>query len=231
MDSRNRPIPSAAGTARNLSEAPVVPSNPAQPFPPSDTLSSQCVSDVPTTTPPKPTDQAEFEHFNLEAGIDDFETFLVEYGRSFIRSAMYHNRDEEVGCLETDIFTAKERVIAHYGNSVRTILADLDLVKEALSEQRAETKRLEQIEAVEEEKSVRIQDLESEVELLKSEKKQAEGYLADKMRYEKLLKEEQKAKRGLEEEVAGLKEDNKRKRDKMDGVWKKMERAVQKSAW
>ena len=86
--------------------------------------------------------------------------------------------------------------------------------------------RLEEIAALEEEKSSRIQDLELEVELFTAEKKEAEGFLAEKERYQSLWQEEQKAKRGLEAEVARLIQDHKRKRDRMDEVWKEMEWAV-----
>jgi len=86
--------------------------------------------------------------------------------------------------------------------------------------------RLEEIAALEEEKSSRIQDLELEVELFTAEKKEAEGFLAEKERYQSLWQEEQKAKRGLEAEVVRLIQDHKRKRDRMDEVWKEMEWAV-----
>jgi len=79
---------------------------------------------------------------------------------------------------------------------------------------------------LEEEKSSRIQDLELEVELLTAEKKETEGFLAEKERYQSLWQEEQKAKRDSEAEVSRLIQDNKRKRDKMDEVWKEMEWAV-----
>ena len=79
---------------------------------------------------------------------------------------------------------------------------------------------------MEEEKSSRIQDLELEVELLTAEKKETEGFLAEKERYQSLWQEEQKAKRDSEAEVSRLIQDNKRKRDKMDEVWKEMEWAV-----
>ena len=79
---------------------------------------------------------------------------------------------------------------------------------------------------MEEEKSSRIQDLELEVELFTAEKKEAEGFLAEKERYQSLWQEEQKAKRGLEAEVVRLIQDHKRKRDRMDEVWKEMEWAV-----
>ena len=62
--------------------------------------------------------------------------------------------------------------------------------------------------------------------MLTAEKKEAEGFLAEKQRYQDLWKEEQETNKHLAGEVTRLIQDHKRKRDRMDEVWNEMEWAV-----
>jgi len=223
----DRPIPSATRTARSSTAAPVVPNNTTLPTPSPTPLLFHDLPEATNTTQPESSGRSEFEAFNLSKGIDDFRSILLNYGRSIIRSAMGQDKDQDGQDLETDILNAKENVIAHYANTAQSLSEDLDLVKEVLCEQRGRIGELEEIVALEEEKSSRIQDLELEVELLKAENIEVKGHLAEKERYQTMWEKEQETKERLEAEVAELKQDGKRKRDRMDEVWKKMERAVE----
>jgi hypothetical protein len=206
----------------------MVPSNTSLPTPSPSPLLPHNVPNAINATQPKSSSGSEFEAFNLFKGIDDFRSILLKYGRSIIISAMSSDQDQDGQDLETEILNAKQNVIAYYANTAQSLSEDLDLVKEVLSEQRDKIGKLEEIAALEEEKSSRIQDLELEVELLKADKKEGQGHLAEKRKFQKLWEEEKVEKSKLEAELAGIKESNKRKREKMDEVWKKMERAVKR---
>jgi hypothetical protein len=227
VDSRDRPIPNAVRTPKSAAAVPVKPKKTTLSTSSPNQLLSHNLPGSANATQPESSGGSDFEAFDLSKGIDELKSTLLEYGRSIIRSAMDQDQDQDAQNPETEIIIAKERVIAHYVNTAQSLSEDLDLVKEVLSEQQAKIGRLEEIAALEEEKSSRIQDLELEVELLKCEAKEGEGHLAEMKRYQGLWEEDQETKKRLEAEVAGLKQDHKRKRDKMDELWKKMEMAVE----
>ena len=229
LDSRDRPISNAVRTARVPAAAPAGPQNTTLPATPPSTLPSHVIPEAAGAPQPNPSDRTDFKDFNLFEGIDKFRSILLEYGRSIIESARREDQDQDTQDSENDILNTKERIVAYYVSTAQSLSEDIDIMKEVLFEQRGRIGELEVIAASEEEKSVRIQDLEVELDSdsMKGYKEKAEDYLGERHNFQKLWEKEKEEKGKLEAELAGIREGNKRKREKMEEVWKKMERAVE----
>ena len=227
LDSRDNPIPNAVRNPRVPYTILFKPKDTILPTTPPNTLPSHNAPEAANVTQLKLLDRSDLEEFDLSDGIDNFKSILLEYGRTIIRSARGQDQDPDAQSPQTEIFNAKECVVAYYVSTAQSLLEDLKITKEVLFDQRGRIGELEEIAALEEEKSSRIQDLELEVELLKADKKEGEGHLAEKERFRKFWEEEKEEKSRLEAELAGIKEGHKRKREIMDEVWRKMERAVE----
>ena len=148
-----------------------------------------------------------------EPQIDDFESLVVDYGRSIIKSAMEHE-PEEAGPLKNNIIAAKEKIIVKYKtveNELKIAEGEVRKLKSSVSELSTMQVASDHAKEVD---STTIQDLK------KQHKDQWEG----KKRLAGLLEEETVKRKALEVELAELKRDKKRKRDSVAAIWEEAEK-------
>ena len=212
-------------TARAPAALPVEPQKTTLPATPPDTLPPHNPPDSAIATQLKLSNQSNCEEFNFPEGVDDFKSSLLDYGRSIIDSAM--NEDADPQTLESDIITAKEKLIAQF----TAVYQHLEELSDSLYSKDGEAARLRteisELErakaAMEEEKSDVIQAMDVDYAMMKNT---AEDHYAEKEKYQKLFVEAEQGKREAEAELAGIKQDNKRKRDRMEKMWGNVEREV-----
>jgi hypothetical protein len=225
LDSRERPIPNDVRTFRIPTALPVEPQRTTLPASPPNTLPPHNLPDSAIATQLKLPNQSNCEEFNFPEGVDDFKSSLLDYGRSIIDSAM--NEDADPQTLESDIITAKEKVITQF----TAVYQHLEELSDSLyskdgeaAKLRTEISELERAKAaMEEEKSDVIQAMDVDYAMMKNT---AEDHCAEKERYQKMWEEAEKGRQEAEDELAGIKQDNKRKRDRLEKMWGNVEREV-----
>jgi chromosome segregation ATPase len=202
-----------------------MPDNNTLPATPPNTLPSHDVPGAAGATQPKPSDRTDFEEYNLAAGMEDFELSLLDYGRSIMNSAVNDDCDSQT--LVNDMNATKEKVIAHYTiicQHLEELSHSLDAKDVEASNLKNEIAELQRAKAaMEEEKSDVIQAMDVDYAM---KKKEAEDHCAEKEKYQKLWEEAEKGRKEAEDELAGIKQDNKRKRDRMEKMWGNVEREV-----
>lgn len=214
-------------TARIPTAAPAGPQNTTLPATPPNTLPTQShsVPEAAIATQLKLSNQSNYEEFNFPEGVDDFKSSLLDYGRSIIDSAI--NEDADPQTLESDIITAKEKLIAQFTAVYQHLeeLSDSFYSRDGeAAELRTEISELKRAKAaMEEEKSDVIQAMDVDYAM---KKKEAEDHCEEKERYQKMWEEAEKGRKKAEDELAGIKQDNKRKKDRMEKMWGNVEREV-----
>jgi hypothetical protein len=212
-------------TARIPTAAPAGPQNITLPATPPNTLPPHNLPDSAIATQFKPSNQSHCEEFSFPEGVDDFKSSLLDYGRSIIDSAI--NEDADPQTLESDIITAKEKLIAQFTAVYQHLeeLSDSFYSRDGeAAELRTEISELKRAKAaMEEEKSDVIQAMDVDYAMMKNT---AEDHCAEKEKYQKLWEEAEKGRKEAEAELAGIKQDNKRKRDRMEKMWGNVEREV-----
>jgi chromosome segregation ATPase len=212
-------------TARTPTTTPVAPQNTTLPASPPNTFPPHNLPDSAIATQLKLPNQSHCEEFNFPEGVDDFKSSLLDYGRSIIDSAI--NEDADLQTLESDIITAKEKLIAQFTAVYQHFeeLSDSFYSRDGeAAELRTEISELKRAKAaMEEEKSDVIQAMDVDYAM---KKKEADNHCEEKERYQKMWEEAEKGRKEAEAELAGIKQDNKRKRDRMEKMWGNVEREV-----
>jgi len=225
LDSRDRPISNVVRTARVLAAAPAGLQNTTLPATLPNTLPSHDVAEATGATQSKPSNRTDFEGYNLAAGLEDFKSSLLDYGRSIMISAVNDDCDSQT--LVNDMNATKENVIAQHTvvcQHLEELSHSLDVKDVEASKLRAEISELEGANAaMEEEKSYVIQATEVELKMMT---KTADNHCAEKEKYQKLWEEAEQGRREAETELAGIKQDHKRKRERMEKMWRNVEREV-----
>ena len=169
-------------------------------------------------------DQSDSEEYNLAAGVENFKSSLLDYGRSIMNSAVNDDCDSQI--LVNEMNANKEKVIAQYTvicQHLEELSHSLDAKDEEASNLRTDVAELERAKAaMEEEKSDVIQAMDVDYAM---KKKEADNHCEEKERYQKMWEEAEKGRKEPEPaELAGIKQDNKRKRDRMEKMWGNVER-------
>jgi hypothetical protein len=158
------------------------------------------------------TESTESEHSNQET--DDFDTALLEYGRSILESVLDDTHDED-HLHENQIFHAKQKVRAQYDSAMNDLKLHLSISKE---------------------ENIRLRDsnsrLEMEVLRLGEALKDEEGSLrrAHQMaaieccKLEISREQEVERRKTLEAEMITLKQDRKRKAEQKAEMWERAEK-------
>jgi chromosome segregation ATPase len=137
------------------------------------------------------------------------------------------NDDCDSQTLETDMNATKEKVIGKYTvvyQHLKELSDSLYAKDEEASNLKNEIAELQRAKAaMEEEKSDVIQATEVDLTMMR---KQAEDNWAEKEKYQNMFVEAEQGKREAEAELAGIKQENKRKRDRMEKMWGNVEREV-----
>ena len=144
--------------------------------------------------------------------VDDFKFLVTEYGRSIIKSAFDHE-PEEARTLKDNIIAAKEKIIVKHKtveNELKNAAGEIRKLRSSVFELREVQVASDQAREVD---STTIQDL----------KKQHKDQWEEKKRYAGLWEEETEKRKALEEELAGLKKDRKRKRESVAAIWEDAE--------
>jgi hypothetical protein len=200
-----------------------VPNNTTLPATPPGTLPSHDVPEAAGATQLKLSIQSDFEEFSSAEGMEDFKSSLLDYGRSIMNSAV--NDDYDSQTLENDMNAHKEKVIAQYTvicQHLEELSHSLYAKDEEASNLRTDVAELERAKAaMEEEKSDVIQATEVDLMMMR---KQAEDNWAEKEKYQKLWEEAEQGKREAEAELSGTRQENKRKRERMEKMWGNVER-------
>jgi hypothetical protein len=202
-----------------------MPNNNTLPATPPNTLPSHDVPEAAGATQPKPSDRTDFEEYNFAADMEDFRSSLLDYGRSIMNSAVNDDCDSQT--LENDMNASKEKVIAQH-TVICQHLAELShslyAKDEEASKLRTDVADLERAKAaMEKEKSDVIQAMDVDYAI---KNKEAEVHYEEKEKYQKLWEEAEKGRKKAEDELAGIKQDNKRKRDRMEKMWGNVEREM-----
>jgi hypothetical protein len=153
-------------------------------------------------------------------GENEFNANLLEYSRSVIKSAIDHDaRDSQD--LEENMIITKEKVIAQYRRSRRTITAfetTLSAVNE-LGQQAEET-----IATLKADQARLNADLKLEMQITDEVKRMYQAQIAKENRDFESWKKERVRRQALEAEIATLKRDIKRKRENVAEIWEKVEK-------
>jgi len=181
--------------------------------------------DAADTTHFKLSDPSNFEDFNLAERLGYFKSSLLDYGRSIIESTV--NEESDSQNAENDIIAANEKVIAQYTSMFQTLkeLSDKLATRDVeVSDLRYGIEGLNRAKAaMMEENSDIIQTMVAEHTMTKDK---AAEYCGEKERYQKLLVEAEQGRREAKAELDGIRQDNKRKRDRMQQMWGNVEREV-----
>ena len=212
-------------TARIPTAAPAGPQNTTLPATPPNTLPSHSVHQAINATQSELSDQCELEHFDVSERIDSFKSSLLDYGRSIMISAMNDDCDSQT--LENDMNASTQKVIAQYTiicQHLEELSHSLNAKDVEASKLRTEISELERAKAaMEEEKSDVIQAMDVEHAM---KKKEAEHHWEEKEKYQKMFVEAENGRREAEAELAGIKQDHKSKRERMEKMWGNVEREV-----
>jgi chromosome segregation ATPase len=192
-------------TARITTAAPAAPQLITLPATPPNTLPSHNVPDAANPTQPKLSNESDFEVFNFAERMEDFESSLLDYGRSIMSSAVNDDCDSQT--LENDMITTKEKVIAQYSiicQHLEELSHSLNVKGEEASNLKNEIAELQRAKAaMEEEKSDVIQAMDVDYAM---KKKEAQDLYEEKEKYQNLFVEAENGKREAEAELAGLKQ-------------------------
>jgi chromosome segregation ATPase len=193
------------------------------PATPPNTLPALSVPQATNATQSELSDQCELEHFDVSERIDSFKSSLLDYGRSIMDSAVNDDCDSQT--LVNEMNANKEKVIAQYTvicQHLEELGHSLYAKDEEASNLRTDVAELERAKAaMEEEKSDVIQATEVDLMMMR---KQAEDNWAEKEKYQKLWEEAEQGKREAEAELSGTRQENKRKRERMEKMWGNVER-------
>jgi prolyl oligopeptidase PreP (S9A serine peptidase family) len=143
----------------------------------------------------------------------EFKSYLQDYGRAIIKSALEHT-PEESHALEKNIITSKEKVITlHTGVSQKLEMAEIrNRNQEATIKSRnAENAELKK----------KVEEQRTKIECLE---KQSAAQLSAKLRLLDSLEVEERKAKDLEAEMATLRKDRKRKREDIVEVFERVEK-------
>ena len=213
----DRAVPIIVGNRRRVTSVPDEPEKIPHPIDPQN--------DAADTTHLKLSDPSNFEDFNFAERLGYFKSSLLDYGRSIIESTV--NEEPDSQNAENDIIAANEKVIAQYTSMFQTLkeLSDKLATRDVeVSDLRDGIEGLNRAKAaMMEENSDIIQTMVAEHTMTKNK---AAEYCGEKERYQKLLVEAEKGRREAKAELDGIRQDNKRKRDRMQQMWGNVEREV-----
>jgi predicted S18 family serine protease len=143
----------------------------------------------------------------------EYKSYLQDYGRSIIRSALQHTAEESY-VLEKNIITSKEKVIAHHTNvSQKLEMAEIrnrnqEAIIKSKNTEKAELKK-------------KVEEQRNKIECLE---KQSASQLSAKLRLLDSLEVEERKVKDLEAELATLRKDRKRKREDIVEVFERVEK-------
>jgi prolyl oligopeptidase PreP (S9A serine peptidase family) len=143
----------------------------------------------------------------------EFKSYLQDYGRSIIKSALEHTPDES-HILEQNIITSKEKVIAHHTNVSQKL--EMAEIRNRNQEATIKTKNTETAELTK-----KVEEQRSKIECLE---KQSASQLSAKLRLLDSLEVEERKVKDLEAELATLRKDRKRKREDIVEVFERVEK-------
>jgi prolyl oligopeptidase PreP (S9A serine peptidase family) len=143
----------------------------------------------------------------------EFKSYLQDYGRSIIKSALEHT-PEESHALEKNIIISRQKVIAHHTNVSQKL--EMAEIRNRNQEATIKSKNTENAEL-----KKKLEEQRSKIECLE---KQSASQLSAKLRLLDSLEVEERKVKDLEAELATFRNDRKRKRENIVEVFERVEK-------
>jgi chromosome segregation ATPase len=143
----------------------------------------------------------------------EFKSYLQDYGRSIIKSALDHTAEESY-VLEKNIITSKAIVIAHHSEVSQTL--GMAEIRNRNQEATIKSKNTENAEL-----KKKVEEQRNKIECLQ---KQSASQLSAQLRLLDSLEVEERKVKDLEAELITLRKDRKRKREDIVEVFERVEK-------